>query len=92
MDDTCPFVGENMCTIYPARPSSCRLYPLFRIKVKEDEEYYYILKEDHRKGFKEDEEWTIDEWFEDQGARIYNEMNDIFMEIILARNRYSEKS
>lgn len=80
-DKTCPFVTDKGCSIYKDRPSSCRLYPLARMK-SHNEEYYYIVKEDHCKGFEEDKEWTVREWLEDQEGDIYNEMNDLFMEVI----------
>ncbi len=86
MEPKCPFVSEEGCTIYEDRPSSCRLYPLARVKIG-NEEYYYIVKEDFCKGFEEDKEWTVEEWIKDQGAEVYNRMNDVFMELISAKNR-----
>ena len=79
----CPFVSNEGCRVYPNRPSACRLYPLVRVKVG-DEEYYYLLKEEFCLGFNETKEWSVEEWIDDQGARIYNEMNDIFAELIAA--------
>jgi len=81
-DKKCPFVSEDGCTIYKDRPGACRLYPLVRMRSK-NEEYYYILREDFCAGFKEEKEWTVGEWLEDQGANRYNEMNDVFMELVL---------
>ena len=85
-DGRCPFVTEKGCSVYPDRPTSCRLYPLARIRI-ENQDYYYIVREEHCKGFEEEKVWTIEEWLEDQGAIEYNEMNDLFMEIIKAKNR-----
>jgi hypothetical protein len=82
----CPFVSDRGCEIYSDRPGSCRLYPLVRVKA-ENEEHYYIIREEHCKGFKESKEWTLNEWIEDQGVREYNEMNDIFLELILVKRR-----
>lgn len=81
-DKKCPFVSEDGCTIYKDRPGACRLYPLVRMRSK-NEEYYYILREDFCAGFKEEKEWTVGEWLEDQGANRYNEMNDVFMGLVL---------
>ncbi len=81
----CPFVSDEGCTIYEDRPGSCRLYPLARVKVG-DEEYYYVIREEFCKGFEEEKEWTVEEWVRDQGAEKYNEMNDLFMELISAKN------
>ena len=78
------------CLIYKDRPSSCRLYPLARIKLK-DGEYYYIVKEDHCKGFDEDKEWTVREWLEDQEVNEYNKMNDLFMGLISSKYKSNKK-
>ena len=86
MNPECPFVSDEGCTIYEDRPGSCRLYPLARVKIG-NEEYYYIIREDFCKGFEEDRVWTVEEWIKDQGAEKYNEMNDLFMELISAKNR-----
>jgi len=83
-DLKCPFVSDEGCTIYKDRPSSCRLYPLVRMRSK-DEEYYFIIREEHCKGFEEAKEWTVREWLKDQGVEKYNEMNDVFMELISAK-------
>lgn len=80
-DENCPFVTDEGCSIYKDRPSSCRLYPLARIKSHE-KEFYYMVKEGHCKGFEEDKEWTVREWLKDQEGDTYNEMNDLFMEVI----------
>ncbi len=81
-DKKCPFVSDEGCTIYKDRPGACRLYPLVRMRSK-SMEYYYIVREEFCEGFKEEKEWTIGEWLEDQGAKKYNEMNDVFMELVL---------
>jgi len=78
----CPFVSEEGCRIYRDRPGACRLYPLVRMKSK-NEEYYYILIEDFCAGLNEEKEWTVREWIDDQGVEKYNEMNDVFMELVL---------
>ena len=83
-DLRCPFVSDEGCTIYKDRPGPCRLYPLVRMRSK-DEEYYFIIRESHCEGFEENREWTVREWLEDQGVKKYNEMNDIFMELISAK-------
>ncbi len=89
-DLKCPFVTKEGCKIYKDRPSSCRLYPLARVKVG-DKEYYYIVKEEHCKGFNENKIWSVEEWLKDQEAEIYNKMNDLFMELIAAKQRIGRK-
>jgi len=34
-----------------------------------EDKFFFVVKEDHCKGFEEDKEWTIEEWRKDQGGR-----------------------
>jgi len=88
----CPFVTSSGCSVYEDRPSSCRAYPLVRIASRSREtgkiiEQYMLLKEPHCLGFNQEQIQTVEEWVEDQGIRIYNQMNDMLMEIISLKNR-----
>lgn len=78
---TCPFVTPDGCSIYENRPWSCRMYPLFPVSSKEEE---FLIKEDPScLGFKEEKQWTVDEWKKDQGIDIYDKMNESYKEITL---------
>lgn len=85
----CPFLGEHGCTVYEDRPWSCRMFPLGVAspneaeKLNNGEEFYFLIKEDVCKGFEQEKEWTIDEWFEDQGLKDYQEIGELFKEISL---------
>lgn len=46
------------------------------------EERYFLVREDHCKGFEEKGRWTIDSWLADQGIEPYNAMNDRYMRLI----------
>ncbi len=86
----CPFVSPGGCVFYADRPGACRLYPLGRAasKIWKDHrvgEYYFMVKESHCLGWKEEKEWTIQEWLTDQGLDAYNTMNDSFMDITTGR-------
>ncbi|MDF1593952.1 MAG: YkgJ family cysteine cluster protein [Desulfobacterales bacterium] len=88
----CPFVKPHGCSVYEDRPSSCRMYPLMRVKSRSREtaklsEHYLLLKEGHCKGFREDAAWTIKTWEVEQGLCTYNEMNDRMLELISMKNR-----
>ena len=93
MDDSeakrCPFVDtEKGCTIYENRPWACRMYPVGLASPKEsespiNEEFYFILKDPICEGFKENKDWTIEQWLDDQGIAEYNELGECFKEIIL---------
>ena len=87
----CPFVGPRGCTVYADRPGACRIYPVGRAASKIDGgcrtgEYYFMVREVHCLGFKEDKEWEIREWVTDQGVDHYNAMNDHFLEITAGRD------
>ena len=84
---SCPFVSSKGCTIYTDRPGSCRLYPVGRAAASGfpgsgDQEVYFLVNESHCLGFKEKQEWTVEEWIRDQGVDVYNEMNRHWMEIV----------
>jgi Fe-S-cluster containining protein len=88
----CPFVTSLGCSVYQDRPSSCRTYPLVRIasrsrKTNKIAEQYFLLKEPHCLGFEQGRTWTIQEWIKDQDVTLYNEMNDMLLEIIGLKNR-----
>ena len=88
----CPFVTPDGCSVYEDRPSSCRMYPLMRVKSRSREtaklsEHYLLLKEAHCQGFHQDTVWTIQTWEDEQGLCIYNEMNDRMLDIISLKNR-----
>lgn len=88
----CPFVTPSGCSVYNDRPSSCRMYPLARIVSRSREtgditEQYMLIKESYCLGSSQGKTWTIRQWEEGQEIGIYNEMNDLLMEIISLKNR-----
>lgn len=89
----CPFVSESGCTVYPARPASCRAYPLARMSARDRrtgriQEQYVLLEEDHCLGFGEPDTQTVAEWVRSQGLEPYNRMNDRMMELIALKNQH----
>jgi uncharacterized protein len=50
-------------------------------------EQYILLKEPHCVGFEQGRTWTIRKWIQDQDVTLYNEMNDMLLEIIGLKNR-----
>jgi len=84
---TCPFGSSSGCQVYADRPAACRIYPIARAsrmhrlhgKVIED---FFVLKEDHCLGFREDRAWSTAEWLEDQGLESYDGFNNLWMEIV----------
>ena len=94
---SCPFVTPDGCTVYEDRPSNCRYYPVGMATLRKKDavggkdEFYFMVKEDHCKGFEEDRDWTIAEWRKDQGADLYDDMNRGWMEILIKKKSFGEK-
>lgn len=92
-DLACPFVTDAGCSVYPARPGSCRTYPLAR-GVSRDRhtgrltEHWAVIREPHCLGFETGHSQTVDTWIADQGINAYNRMNDKMLELIGSKNRY----
>ncbi len=83
----CPFVTKAGCSVYNARPSSCRIYPLARAVSRSREtgkitEHFALIKESHCRGFEQETTRTVRQWIENQKITGYNEINDMLMEII----------
>ncbi|MBI9081952.1 MAG: YkgJ family cysteine cluster protein [Desulfobacterales bacterium] len=91
-DRPCPFVTEKGCSVYAARPASCRTYPLMRAVSRSREtgriaEHFMVLREPHCRGFETHVSRTPEQWLETQGAVPYNRYNDRLLEIISLKNR-----
>lgn len=89
-DKRCPFVSASGCTVYQHRPGACRIYPIGRGSTKNkydgsSKEFFFLVREDHCKGFQGGCQWRISEWLNDQGMLEYNRMNDLLMELYVRR-------
>lgn len=86
----CPFVRPvTGCLVYSDRPATCRYYPVGQGMLVTEEgldEFYFLVKEPHCKGFLEEAEWTVQSWKEDQGADYYDEMNKEWKAMMLRRS------
>jgi Fe-S-cluster containining protein len=86
----CPFVRPvTGCQVYQDRPATCRYYPVGQgLLITEEglDEFYFLIKEEHCKGFEEDAEWTVQSWKEDQGADYYDDMNKEWKAMLLRRS------
>ena len=82
----CHFVRDEGCIIYANRPWACRMYVVGLASPKEDspeKEFYFLMQDEECKGLNEQREWTLREWFNDQGINNYNKIGESFKEIIL---------
>ncbi|NBB75799.1 MAG: YkgJ family cysteine cluster protein [Bacteroidetes bacterium] len=105
-DDKCPFVTPEGCTVYSDRPTACRYYPVGMADfheggsrdadgkeiTSEEEKFFFIIKEDHCKGFEEDKEWTIEEWRADQGVDVRDEMNKEWLRLVMRRKSFGHQA
>jgi len=92
-EKSCPFVRPDGCIIYTDRPSACRYYPLGVATLShkagaDDDDFYFFVNEPHCLGFKEDKEWMIREWREDQGVDIRDEMNMDWTDLMVLKRSF----
>ncbi|HSL39863.1 MAG TPA: YkgJ family cysteine cluster protein [Desulforhopalus sp.] len=105
-DNKCPFVTPEGCTVYTDRPTACRYYPVGMADFHEggsrdgegneqavhEENFFFIVREDHCKGFEEDKEWTIGEWRADQGVDLRDEMNREWLRLVMRRKSFGQQA
>jgi len=92
-DLACPFVADAGCRVYPARPASCRSYPLARGVSRNREtgrltECWALIREPHCLGFRNGQPHTVEEWVDDQQLATHNRMNDIMLELISRKKQF----
>lgn len=94
----CPFVTPEGCTVYEDRPTTCRYYPVGMADFHEggedvkEEKFFFLVKEPHCKGFKEDKRWTVGEWRADQGVDVRDEMNKEWLRLIMRRKSFGHQA
>ena len=91
-EKNCPFVTPTGCSVYAARPGSCRIYPLARALRRDRSdgrisEHFAMVREPHCRGFEQEGARTVRQWVADQGLDTYLEMNDALMELIALKNQ-----
>jgi uncharacterized protein len=89
-DNRCPFVKPvTGCSVYQDRPATCRYYPIGQgTLITEDgpDEFYFYVREEHCRGYEEQDEWTVESWRKDQGVDKYDEMNLPWKTLMLRRS------
>lgn len=88
----CPFVTPEGCSVYAARPTSCRLYPVARAlqRSRRDgriSEHFARVKEAHCRGFDKGPTLTVRQWIDGQGAGEGLAAGDRLMELFALKNR-----
>jgi len=54
-----------------------------KVDKPELREFFVLVKEDHCLGHKEDKEWTIDDWRQDQGVDFHDGVTRDWLEIVI---------
>jgi uncharacterized protein len=96
-DLKCPFVTKDGCSVYEDRPSSCRTYPVIRLAARNRitgniTEQFALIKEEHCKGFENGAPHILRDWLKTQKINIYNEMNDMMLELISIKKMHLSES
>lgn len=78
------------CGVYTDRPSACRYYALGLVSMRrkdaaEDEDSYFVVREDHCLGHEEPTVQTVREYRREQGVDVYDEINHEWRQIILKK-------
>lgn len=86
----CRFMVDEGCSVYEDRPTSCRYYPVGLVSMRKSDEYtdsasYALVEEAHCLGHQEDRKLTIDEYRDEQGVDIYDEMSRGWRQLILKK-------
>lgn len=76
---TCPFLNDAGCSVYPDRPDTCRTFPvehglLFKNGTGASERVSFFRPPDFCQGQHEERMWTLAQWADDQEAVIHNRM------------------
>ena len=76
---TCPFLSDLGCTVYPDRPDTCRTFPvehglLFKDRPGASEIVSFFRPPDFCQGQHENQALNLDGWALDQEAGTYNQM------------------
>jgi len=84
----CPFVSQEGCKVYGARPYSCRLYPL---DTEEGVEYKFIVDKERCHGLSEPLEWTVESWRREQGLLDYDDLDHNLKDVMSADQIWEDK-
>jgi len=85
-EKTCPFLSESGCLVYPARPDTCRTFPLeYGVMIDSEKDSvtseYFFRPPDFCLGRHEKKKWNIKEWAADQDAFTYNKMSVLWADV-----------
>lgn len=69
----CPFVRDEGCSVYAARPQTCRYYPLGLVSMKmkdspDKQDFHFLVREVHCQGHGETQKQSVAAYREQQGV------------------------
>ncbi len=90
---SCPFVKDDGCLVYEARPTTCRYYPLgvgslSHREGTDEDDFFFFINEPHCKGFEEEKKWTVKSWREDQGVDIHDDVNAGWTDLMVLKRSF----
>ncbi len=83
----CPFVSENGCAVYDARPWACRMYPVgmalppARAGVP-PEPAWFLFEDDFCHGREQSRTWSVQDWKRDQGVDARDDLEQGFRDLV----------
>lgn len=88
----CPFLGDAGCTVYPDRPTCCRIYPVVRaVKARgrraAPQEIFMRQETTTCLGWDQDQALTPAQWIEDQDLTEYFRYNDALIGLVMHPKR-----
>ncbi|MDM8569145.1 YkgJ family cysteine cluster protein [Thiotrichales bacterium HSG1] len=86
----CPFLQQDGCSVYEARPTVCRYYALGLMSMRKeksstDENAYFLVKEEHCLGHDEERKISVLNYREEQGVDQYDDINREWRQLILKK-------
>jgi Fe-S-cluster containining protein len=90
----CPFMNSDGCSVYQARPQTCRYYPLGLISMKmkespEKEDFHFLVKEEHCKGHAETQTQSVAQYREQQGVLTAEAVDRGWVDILMKMASWS---
>lgn len=74
----CPFITGQGCSVYHARPWSCRMAP---VDIVGDNQYRFCFDSVYCHGLNESQEWTVSEWADNQEVDLASALEEKFKQI-----------
>lgn len=86
----CQFMTDEGCGIYEDRPTACRYYPVALLSLRRQDENtdrtaFAVVKESHCHGHNEPRKLTVNEYRQEQGLEVFDEMSRGWRQLILKK-------